>query len=321
MLRDAGQWWTLGPHNHGVGRLWRFRDGRLERAYGAHCRPWYVYILLTHSVVMSIMNATAFSAYLGADFAVVRWLYLSCGAVSFAVALLVFFSATAKRHAVPIHAAYCCAMVAVQCTLIQVLFTAKMAEATATWPQGLPPAEQQTLEKYTQRLIGYQSFLNSMGAAGANWTLLAASGMSAWTVSSFTCALVAFFASTVTTPHQNALDSLRNVVYVCSASMGCFLACLLLERLRRSNFLAQTQLAQELHASQLADSILNHTLKNILADVEANLEVFLAGAADTTLLVDGIACLRRGMQHCKERQVYLKLAAGEYQPTPTPVRL
>eukprot|EP00667_Euglena_gracilis_P005485 EG_transcript_5524 len=321
MLRDAGQWWTLGPHNHGVGRLWRFRDGRLEKAYVTNCRPWYMFILLTHTVVMTVAYAMATTAYLGPDFVVVRWLNLSCGAVSLSLALLVACSAAAKRHAVPIHAAYCCAMVAVHCALIQLLYTAKMAEAAATWPKGLPPAEQQTLENYARRLIGYHSFLNALGSAGAHWTILAASGMSASTASSYTCALVAFLASTAATPYQNALDTFRNVVYVCSTSLGFFLACLLLERLRRSNFLAQTQLAQELQASQLADSILNHTLKNILADVEANLEVFLAGAADTTLLVDGIACLRRGMQHCKERQVYLKLAAGEYQPTPTPVRL
>lgn len=52
-----------------------------------------------------------------------------------------------------------------------VLYTAKMAEAAATWPKGISPAEQHTLESYTQRLIGYHSLLNQMGTVLPHWTL------------------------------------------------------------------------------------------------------------------------------------------------------
>eukprot|EP00667_Euglena_gracilis_P002551 EG_transcript_2551 len=317
----GGLWWTLGPHNHSLGHLWRFRDSRLERAYEVHCGAWCVQIMLLHTVGMTIAYAVSTSYFLGEVFAMVRWLCLACSAVSLSLALLVFCSSTAKRHAVPIHAAHCCVVVAVHCALIHALYTAKTAEAAATWPNGLSPAEQQLLESYARRPIAYHSFLNALCYSGANWVLLAGSGLTAWSASAFSCTLVAFTASTVAAPYQSGGDSLRNVAYICATALAFFLISLLLERLRRSNFLAQTQLAQELQASQLADSILNHTLKNILVDVAANLEVFLSGAGDTELLADGIACLRRGMQHCRERQVYLKLAAGEYQPTPTPVHL
>eukprot|EP00668_Euglena_longa_P010449 GGOE01012656.1.p1 GENE.GGOE01012656.1~~GGOE01012656.1.p1 ORF type:complete len:429 (-),score=103.92 GGOE01012656.1:633-1919(-) len=87
-----------------------------------------------------------------------------------------------------------------------------------------------------------------------------------------------------------------------------------MERLRRTSFLNEALLTRELHASQMADSMLNHTLKNLLADVVANIEVFLAGEAPSGTLEDSVACLRRGLVACKERQVYLKLVSGEYIP-------
>lgn len=52
-----------------------------------------------------------------------------------------------------------------------VLYAAKATEAAATWPQGLSAAEQQTLEDYARRLIGFYSFLSALGYSGANWVL------------------------------------------------------------------------------------------------------------------------------------------------------
>ena len=40
--------------------------------------------------------------------------------------------------------------------------------------------------------------------------------------------------------------------------------------------------------------------------------IFLAGEADKGVLEDGVACLRRGIKACKERQV----CPGEGQGTP-----
>eukprot|EP00667_Euglena_gracilis_P003291 EG_transcript_3301 len=321
LLRAACRWQTFEPHNHSLGRLWRFRDGRLEMEYQRHCQQWKAKVLLAHTSVMAAVYAFSTSSYMGAHFTMAGWLSVACGAASLTVALLLLFTTTAKRHTVSIYAAYCFGTVSVQCALIQVLYTDFMAQAAATWPKGLSPAEQQTLAGYAEWLIGYHCFLNQLLAVITQWFLLASAGLSVSTISSFTCSLVAFCACTAATPHQTVFDTLKSVMYVVIGSMGILLVCLLLERLHRASFLAHTQLAQELRASQMADSILNHTLKNILADVAANLELFLAGVGETALLVDGIACLRRGMQHCRERQVYLKLAAGEYQPTPTPVHL
>ena len=40
------------------------------------------------------------------------------------------------------------------------------------------------------------------------------------------------------------------------------------------------------------------------ADVAACLELHMAGAEGLGILDDALACLRRGMKRCKERQVY-----------------
>eukprot|EP00667_Euglena_gracilis_P003018 EG_transcript_3026 len=317
----AGRLLALGPHNHGLRRLWRFRDARLEAAYRDQCNAWRVHVVLLHTIGLTVAYAVTSSYYIGAQLTAGFWLYLACSAGSLVLAACVRLFALVRLHVVPLHAAYACALVAVAGALIFVQFSARTAEAAATWPAGLSPEARQPLQGFSRRYIGYGSFLSALVWAAAEWILLAVSGLTAWSAVSFCCTFVTFVACTLACPGQSASDTLNNAMFVCAAFLAMVVICLLLERLRRSNFLAQALLAQELRASQLADSILNHTLKNILADVAANLEVFLAGGGETTFLLDCIACLRRGMQSCKERQMYLKLAAGEYQPMPTPVRL
>ena len=48
----------------------------------------------------------------------------------------------------------------------------------------------------------------------------------------------------------------------------------------------------------MADSILNHTLKNTLADVAGNIEIYLAGMATSDILQDGIQVLASSPQLC-----------------------
>eukprot|EP00668_Euglena_longa_P027849 GGOE01034886.1.p1 GENE.GGOE01034886.1~~GGOE01034886.1.p1 ORF type:complete len:491 (+),score=158.63 GGOE01034886.1:167-1474(+) len=93
------------------------------------------------------------------------------------------------------------------------------------------------------------------------------------------------------------------------------------ERARRSAFLMQTQLSRELHATQLADGMLNHMLKDTLANVTADIEIFLAGELGPEVLEDAVVCLRRGIRSCRERMVYLKMVAGEYTPVMNAIHL
>lgn len=52
-------------------------------------------------------------------------------------------------------------------------------------------------------------------------------------------------------------------------------------------FLSETLLGRELHTSQTADSILNHVLKNTLADVPEAWPIVMVGNASTKYPGDG----------------------------------
>ena len=88
------------------------------------------------------------------------------------------------------------------------------------------------------------------------------------------------------------------------------------------SFQAVLQFAVE--ASRKADSILNHTLKNTMADAVGDIDMFLQKTAaniDVTHPRQAAAALRRGMRQCGHRQAYLQLAAHRYQVVLQPVDL
>ena len=64
--------------------------------------------------------------------------------------------------------------------------------------------------------------------------------------------------------------------------------------------------------------MLNHTLKNIMANSAGEIEGFLEEHYGESLPVEcsclrrSLACLQRGMRWCKNRQAYLDLVAGDY---------
>ena len=72
-------------------------------------------------------------------------------------------------------------------------------------------------------------------------------------------------------------------------------------------------------ASRKADSVLNHSLKNRMADAAGEVELFLETyTGPHAVLLECVASLRRGMQLCQHRQAYVDLAAGRYAPRLTP---
>jgi signal transduction histidine kinase len=97
---------------------------------------------------------------------------------------------------------------------------------------------------------------------------------------------------------------------------------------RRRSFLLenyfQVALETAVTASRQADSILNHTLKNTMADAAGNIEMFLETdqtGTDVIHLRQSCASLRRGMRACQHRQAYLQLAAEKYKIALHPVAL
>eukprot|EP00668_Euglena_longa_P010634 GGOE01012876.1.p1 GENE.GGOE01012876.1~~GGOE01012876.1.p1 ORF type:complete len:727 (-),score=193.37 GGOE01012876.1:846-2945(-) len=76
-------------------------------------------------------------------------------------------------------------------------------------------------------------------------------------------------------------------------------------------------------ASQKADTMLNHILKNIMADAHGCIDLFLGkrggdGADDLRRAQES---LERGMRWCKKRQVMVQVNSGDYTPVLAPVSL
>eukprot|EP00667_Euglena_gracilis_P001668 EG_transcript_1668 len=84
----------------------------------------------------------------------------------------------------------------------------------------------------------------------------------------------------------------------------------------------ETDFNDAVAAAQEADTILNHTLKNTMADASGEIEIFLSQTEQQdSHLVRSMECLRRGMRSCQHRQAYLELSAKKYHPLFTAVRL
>eukprot|EP00667_Euglena_gracilis_P004417 EG_transcript_4441 len=72
-----------------------------------------------------------------------------------------------------------------------------------------------------------------------------------------------------------------------------------------------------------ADTVLNHILKNTMADAAGCIQLY-AGAAATLLppdLAQALSCLDAGMRWCKNRQTLLRVSSGDYVPALTAVNL
>ena len=100
--------------------------------------------------------------------------------------------------------------------------------------------------------------------------------------------------------------------------MACVLLCgSFWTRMKRQSFLLERSFEEALEgavrASRQADSILNHTLKNTMADAASDIELFLEdGVVGEGHLRRAAASLWRGMRSCLNRQAYLHLVAGKY---------
>eukprot|EP00667_Euglena_gracilis_P001320 EG_transcript_1320 len=76
-------------------------------------------------------------------------------------------------------------------------------------------------------------------------------------------------------------------------------------------------------ASEQADTVLNHILKNTMADAAACIQLYAEDKAAQVSpdLAQAVNCLARGMQWCRKRHVLLRMAEGDYIPTLHPVAL
>ena len=104
----------------------------------------------------------------------------------------------------------------------------------------------------------------------------------------------------------------------------CILLMIKIAHTHRQVYAGGCKLQHQTEASMKADSMLNHTLKNIMANSAGEIEQFLdllSVACDTASLQRSLECLQRGMRWCKNRQAYLDLVAGDYVSTLEPTEI
>eukprot|EP00668_Euglena_longa_P008255 GGOE01009936.1.p1 GENE.GGOE01009936.1~~GGOE01009936.1.p1 ORF type:complete len:715 (+),score=172.21 GGOE01009936.1:200-2146(+) len=258
------------------------------------------------------------------------WVYLSRITIS-VIAVLASYVMCFKSSAVAQHGVFCLLEVA--------LFALLPNQQTTFWTESwystvLPSGATLVVEASDGRevindrlysliseLCMQKSLASNFGLTMVAWWFLALMGLNVWTVGvnlliPVVCAIVLVF---LHTPGIN-LFLHQLALFILFSFVSLFLA-IGIERTRRLALLAETKLVRELQASQAADSILNHTLKNVFADVAGIIELFLASAVGRDALEDALMCLMRGTRLCKQRNVCLKLAAGEYIPIMNVVNL
>eukprot|EP00668_Euglena_longa_P010637 GGOE01012882.1.p1 GENE.GGOE01012882.1~~GGOE01012882.1.p1 ORF type:complete len:677 (-),score=154.84 GGOE01012882.1:1081-3111(-) len=73
-------------------------------------------------------------------------------------------------------------------------------------------------------------------------------------------------------------------------------------------------------STRKADSMLNHILKNIMADASGCISLFLDQPLESHLQ-EALECLKQGMLWCKKRQTMLRLTVGKYVRVTAPINL
>jgi len=253
-----------------------------------------------------------------------------------AIAALVFASSGSlhpvfRRKSVPVHFLFCLLSIGI---LITTIF-AQYVELFSDWDQMFLPSGghlmsvsrdgttlvvDEALEAFF-RLLAVRSAVNTATAIAPG--LLFFVCLTGLNLCSLACYAICFVGLIVadTVVMQNLATPIYDVVSVMTLATFSVLITVVLEGVRRRKFLAETQLERQMRASETADSILNHMLKNTLADVAGYIELHLQGSIPVSALHDSLACLRRGMRVCKERLAYLKLVGGDYTPVLNPVGL
>ena len=94
---------------------------------------------------------------------------------------------------------------------------------------------------------------------------------------------------------------------------------------QREQFLAESRQREtevrHARADVESDSILNHHLKNIMAEVKGSIETFLEDGTTDDLLHQALQRLQSGIKWCKNRLVLIRAFSSEYVPQLTSVNL
>eukprot|EP00667_Euglena_gracilis_P005032 EG_transcript_5063 len=306
--------------------LYRFRKEAWEEQYTAQSQEWRYYACMVHfysRVVFNIAQVTSFQA--GQPQTPGFWVYVAIVALALACLLVGHFSACGRRCIVPLHFAFCAAVTGLHAFLCpQLVATASANSYTKLVPS---PLHHVVLVGPNGELNVDRQLFTTLERTAASWAVslsmfklqpvqmhTAFTGLTPYTMPTMVLTVLAMGFSFGFTPSIGTSDLAWAITFLFLNALFFLKLGVVVECWARTQFLTGAFLARELHASQTADNILNHTLKNILADASGTIELFLADAVERHVLETAMDCLRRGLRACRERQVYLKLVAGEYLP-------
>jgi len=307
--------------------LCRFRDPTVELNYQRKICNWLVFVASIHSLMMMIWNMCTLSSELSQNpLSLSVWPDLVQEILSCTLLVTISFIPQARRYVLPLHVLYSVSLNAMLAWKADLVANAEVASIQALVQPllvGCPANPNIVLTKVLDNLATAITQLTFASIGRFQLLGLAFMGLSTWTLPamlSFPVAFLTEMALSSTAPGSNLTVGAAD--YCCEVAAFLFIA-ISLEHLRRSAFITELLLAQELHHSRTSDSILNHMLKNTLADASGNIELYLMenDKGSEVGLHDSLVCLRRGIRYCRDRQAYLKLVAGSYVPTFRPVHL
>eukprot|EP00668_Euglena_longa_P010562 GGOE01012794.1.p1 GENE.GGOE01012794.1~~GGOE01012794.1.p1 ORF type:complete len:676 (-),score=173.15 GGOE01012794.1:858-2864(-) len=316
--------WQPSVHHHHLFRFYRFADPKVEAQYCRRSAHMWRAILRIYCLVVFLFAIPEFFGYLNPIYpdSPFFWTLFSLCTASLLLLLFTCWRGTLP-YALPMHALSVCAFAGVYMYHLRVVavgFNDKaVAYIFANVTSAVDPAVCDRARESVQLLVGQVAQREGLLNCAVLWISLCVAGFNSWTLLAYASLFIASTVGTFANPTISDKATMMFFLVVCT--LWSLLISILMERMRRSDFLAQTQLARELQASQLADSVLNHLLKNALADVAANIEIFLAGELGPEVLEDAVVCLQRGIQSCRARMVYLKMVAGDYVPVMNAINL
>jgi CheY-like chemotaxis protein/signal transduction histidine kinase len=317
--------WQLSSYSHSLLHLYRFRDRHMEERYQADLNKWSVYNVQLGYFSATIIQMLACAFYTGVTpLPLGFWVCLAHGMAACGLFLHGLCNHRSQRHTVVINFVF---TVLTTSSVVTLLFVEPPVWTVMTYASWVPEGHHMYIGADASQLTVIDSRFRDyllQSYVQAYWLIrfsniqismmhLCLTGLNVWSLVGYafvftSCTAELWYSS------QYFAQTLFDFLYLATLILSFIVLAGLLERIQRQKFLAETLLEQQMRASETADSILNHTLKNILADVAAYLELFLAEDAPRGVLEDALACLRRGVKACKERQVYLKLVVGSYTP-------
>jgi len=311
--------------------MYRFREAKMEEEYQRDLNRWCIYnTQWNYCMVFLQFSFSCFSYWGSVPLPLDFWLYFAMACISIFFFANGIFNAVFRRHRIFWHFIF---FVALECILVSLTQIQPESWANGAVHQLIPTGHHLALQGpdetigldaefhvFISGIFGRMEITQLFSSTKLVLFNLCVNGLNIWSLWAFAIPFVAIFTVSFfleQTMSGILVDAFQSTGLVIMTSG----LAILMERIQRQKFLAERLLRQQMHVAVTADGILNHMLKNTLADAAGSIELFLAGASSSEVLHDSVHCLRRGMKACKQRQVYVKLVAGEYVPVENEVDL